>query len=82
MISVDGNKVVDYVDQTMSQQLSSGVIAMYSEDANVNFDNVFEHLNKFLFLSFISFFRKISKNREELKICTFTWCKLFPRVNI
>lgn len=40
MISVDGNKVVDYVDQTMSQQLSSGAIAMYTEDANVNFDNV------------------------------------------
>jgi hypothetical protein len=40
-ISVDGNKVVDYVDQTMSQQLSSGAIAMYTEDANVNFDNVF-----------------------------------------
>jgi hypothetical protein len=40
-ISVDGNKVIDYVDQTMSQQLSSGAIAMYTEDANVNFDNVF-----------------------------------------
>jgi hypothetical protein len=39
-ISVDGNKIVDYVDQTMSQQLSSGSIAMYTEDANVNFDNV------------------------------------------
>jgi hypothetical protein len=40
-ISVDGNKVIDYVDQTMSQQLSSGAIAMYTEDANVNYDNVF-----------------------------------------
>jgi hypothetical protein len=40
-ISVDGNKVIDYVDQTMSQQLSSGAIAMYTEDANVKFDNVF-----------------------------------------
>ena len=40
-ISVDGIKVIDYVDQTMSQQLSSGAIAMYTEDANVNFDNVF-----------------------------------------
>ena len=39
-ISVDGNKVIDYVDQSMSQQLSSGAIAMYTEDANVNFDNV------------------------------------------
>lgn len=39
-ISVDGNKIVDYIDQTMSQQLSSGAIAMYTEDANVNFDNV------------------------------------------
>jgi len=40
-ISVDGNKVVDYVDQDMSQQLSSGTVAMYNEDASVNFDNVF-----------------------------------------
>jgi Domain of Unknown Function (DUF1080)/F5/8 type C domain/Bacterial Ig domain len=40
-ISVDGNKVIDYVDQTMSQQLSSGAIGMYTEDANVNFDNIF-----------------------------------------
>ena len=40
-ISVDGNKVIDYVDQAMSQQLSSGAIAMYTEDAKVNFDNVF-----------------------------------------
>jgi hypothetical protein len=40
-ISVDGNKVVDYIDPTMSTQLSSGAVEMYTEDANVNFDNVY-----------------------------------------
>jgi hypothetical protein len=40
-ISVDGNKVVDYIDQTMSPELSSGAVVMYTEDANVNFDNVY-----------------------------------------
>ena len=40
-ISVDGNKVVDYIDQTMSPQLSSGAVVMYNEDAHVNFDNVY-----------------------------------------
>jgi len=41
-IFVNGNKLADYVDTTMSQQLSSGAVAMYSEDANTNFDNVYE----------------------------------------
>jgi hypothetical protein len=40
-ITVDGNKVIDYIDQTMSPQLSSGAVAMYDEDAYVNFDNVY-----------------------------------------
>jgi len=40
-ISVDGKKVVDYIDQTMSPQLSSGAVVMYNEDAHVNFDNVY-----------------------------------------
>jgi hypothetical protein len=40
-ITVDGNKVVDYIDQIMSPQLSSGAVVMYDEDAYVNFDNVY-----------------------------------------
>lgn len=40
-ITVDGNKVVDYIDATMSPQLSSGAIAMYNEDAYAQFDNVY-----------------------------------------
>jgi hypothetical protein len=39
-ITVDGTKVIDYVDQTMSPRLSSGAIAMYNEDAYAKFDNV------------------------------------------
>lgn len=31
-ISVDGNKVVDYIDQTMSPELSSGAVVMHTED--------------------------------------------------
>jgi hypothetical protein len=41
IITLDGNKVIDYVDQTMSSQLSSGAIAMYNEDASAQFDNVY-----------------------------------------
>jgi hypothetical protein len=40
-ITVDGNKVIDYIDQTMSPQLSSGAVVMYNEDAYVSFDNVY-----------------------------------------
>jgi hypothetical protein len=32
-ITVDSNKVIDYIDQTMSQQLSSSSEVMYNEDA-------------------------------------------------
>jgi hypothetical protein len=39
-ITVDGNKVIDYTDPTMSQQLSSGSVVMYNEDAYAQFDNV------------------------------------------
>jgi hypothetical protein len=41
IITVNGNKVVDFVDQTMSPKLSSGSIGMYNEDASVRFDNVY-----------------------------------------
>ncbi|VVB55732.1 Uncharacterised protein [uncultured archaeon] len=40
IVYVDGVKVVDYIDKTMSNQLKSGSIGMYNEDALVNFDNV------------------------------------------
>ena len=39
-ISVDGTKVIDYIDKTMSPKLSAGNIAMYSEDAYARYDNV------------------------------------------
>jgi hypothetical protein len=39
-ISVDGKLVVDFIDNTMSAKLSSGAIAMYSEDASVRYDNM------------------------------------------
>jgi hypothetical protein len=41
IITVDGNKVIDYIDQTMSPQLARGSIAMYNEDAYAQFDNVY-----------------------------------------
>jgi F5/8 type C domain/3-keto-disaccharide hydrolase len=40
VITVDGNKVIDYTDQTMSPKLSSGAVAMYNQDASAQFDNV------------------------------------------
>jgi F5/8 type C domain/Domain of Unknown Function (DUF1080) len=40
-ITVDGNNVIDYIDQTMSPQLSSGSVVMYNEDAYAQFDNIY-----------------------------------------
>lgn len=37
---LNGTKVVDKVDDTMSSVLSSGAIGLYSEDASVNYANV------------------------------------------
>jgi hypothetical protein len=39
-IFVDGNLVIDYIDKGMTSQLSSGAVAMYSEDAYVRYDNM------------------------------------------
>jgi hypothetical protein len=39
-ITVDGIKVIDYIDNTMSSKLGSGSIVLYNEDASVEFDNV------------------------------------------
>jgi hypothetical protein len=39
-IFADQNKLVDYIDNNMSSKLSSGNIAMYSEDAYVLYDNI------------------------------------------
>jgi hypothetical protein len=39
-ISVDNQMIIDYIDEKMSPKLSSGAIAMYSEDAYVQYDNV------------------------------------------
>ena len=40
-ISIDGNKVIDMVDTGASEALSSGNIAMYTEDASVSYDNFY-----------------------------------------
>ena len=41
VISVDGNRVIDFTDDDMSKALSKGQVAMYSEDAKVSFDNFY-----------------------------------------
>jgi hypothetical protein len=41
IITIDGIKVIDYIDQTMSPQLARGSIGMYNEDAYAQFDNVY-----------------------------------------
>jgi F5/8 type C domain/Domain of Unknown Function (DUF1080) len=41
MISVDGNRIIDYVDANMSKTLSTGQLVMYTEDAKVSFDNFY-----------------------------------------
>ena len=41
VISVDGNRVIDFRDDNMSKDLSKGQVAMYSEDAKVSFDNFY-----------------------------------------
>jgi hypothetical protein len=41
MISVDDNKIIDFIDRNMSNPLSQGKIAMYTEDAKVSFDNLY-----------------------------------------
>jgi hypothetical protein len=37
---VNNKLVIDYIDKTMSPKLASGNIAMYSEDAHVQYDNM------------------------------------------
>jgi hypothetical protein len=39
-IFVDGTLLIDYIDDNMTSQLSSGAVAMYSEDAYVRYDNM------------------------------------------
>jgi Domain of Unknown Function (DUF1080) len=39
-VSIDGNQLIDYTDATMSEKLRGGAIALYSEDADVVYDNV------------------------------------------
>ena len=40
-VTIDGNQLIDYTDNTMSKKLRGGSIALYSEDANVVYDNVY-----------------------------------------
>jgi hypothetical protein len=39
-ITVDGNKIIEYIDNTMSSKLGSGSMVLYNEDALAHFDNV------------------------------------------
>jgi hypothetical protein len=40
-VSIDGNQLIDYTDITMSEKLRKGSIALYGEDADVVYDNVY-----------------------------------------
>jgi hypothetical protein len=40
-VTIDGNQLIDYTDNTMSEKLRGGAIALYSEDADVVYDNVY-----------------------------------------
>jgi Domain of Unknown Function (DUF1080) len=39
-ITINGNKVIDYIDQTISPQLSKGQIGLYNEDAYAEFSDI------------------------------------------
>jgi hypothetical protein len=41
IVSIDGNKIITFKDKNMSEELSNGEIAMYTEDAKVSFDNMY-----------------------------------------
>jgi hypothetical protein len=38
-VAINGTRVVDFVDNNMSEKLASGSIGLYTEDANVEFGN-------------------------------------------
>ena len=39
-VYINGNLEIDYIDREMSPEMSSGSIAMYSEDAYVLYNNM------------------------------------------
>lgn len=39
--TIDGNRIIDYVDNNASETLNSGSVALYTEDAEVEFDNIY-----------------------------------------
>jgi hypothetical protein len=39
-VYVNGDLVIDYIDQEMSPKMASGSVAMYSEDAYVLYNNM------------------------------------------
>jgi hypothetical protein len=41
IISVNGTRIIDFLDHSMSQQLASGAIGLYTEDSAVSFDDIF-----------------------------------------
>jgi hypothetical protein len=40
-VDIDGNQLIDYTDNTISEKLREGAIALYTEDADVVYDNVY-----------------------------------------
>lgn len=41
IISVNGTRIIDFLDHSMSQQLATGAIGLYTEDSAVSFDDIF-----------------------------------------
>lgn len=41
LVSIDGNKIIDYIDKNASKTLAKGSVGLYSEDADVAFDNIY-----------------------------------------
>lgn len=41
LVSIDGNKIIDYIDKNASKTLDQGSVGLYSEDADVAFDNIY-----------------------------------------
>jgi glucose/arabinose dehydrogenase len=62
MISINGTRIIDLLDRSMSERLRGGSIGLYSEDAEVSFDDIFirpsskdSHLNVSLVFSGLNF---------------------------
>jgi hypothetical protein len=41
VVSIDGNRIIDYIDKNASETLANGSVGLYTEDADVAFDNIY-----------------------------------------